>query len=116
MSFHQSSTLKRHRKTDIFHEMPFEKSLFLQVTPVAMMTMQKALSRKEFCSYLFTSFLAVFRMGRRRIWHFSPRQNVDEMATNLVPVYPPISEFTIWTPWAQIHNEVNFGPKCSCSV
>lgn len=59
MSFHQSSTLKRHRKTDIFHEMPFEKSLFLQVTPVAMMTTQKALSRKEFCSYIFTSFLAV---------------------------------------------------------
>lgn len=65
MSFHQFSTLKRHRKTDIFHEMPFEKSLFLQVTPLAMMTTQKALSRKEFCSYLFTSFLAVFRMGRR---------------------------------------------------
>lgn len=39
--------------------MPFEKSLFSQVTPVAMMTTQKALSRKEFCNYLFTSFLAV---------------------------------------------------------
>ena len=38
--------------------MPFEKSLSLQITPVAMMT-KEALSRKEFCNHLFTSFSAV---------------------------------------------------------